>query len=538
MLKSRGLVLLTILALSVACGGAPGTDTDHAADLSDGQTEIPWFEGTVEEAFALAKAESRPLFLYWGAEWCPPCHYLKDKIFKQPAFVAKIAGFVPVYLDGDTERAQTLGEELDVQGYPTVIIFSPDGEEVMRMASSIPVAQYADVLDAAVQVMRPVGEVLTSVLEAGPAESSRADLNLLAFYSWGQDSKSGLEDDARLETFGILYHGTPANLTLQRSRFLGLYLAELINASRGDEAPEVALSDEDRTHLTAEMITVLEDRDLRNSNLEPVLYLGSGAIKLLQPEASAERDQLVTAWRTAAVEAEEDETLSLDDRLTALVPQIQLAKLEQEEFANDEDENEAALPTALVDRIRERVTWAADLVTDGSELQAVMNTMVYLLRSADLEDEAESLLTEKMNDAEAPYYFMSYLASVKMDAGQPEEALVLYRKAYDSSRGRYSRFRWGSTYLRRLLEIAPEDSRAIEADSLEILTELLGHDDAFALGNHSRLKSLAKAYEDWNEDGNYSNSVEMIRQHVHAECERYPDEGEDSQRTRCLAFLS
>ena len=85
---------------------------------------------------------------------------------------------------------------------------------------------------------------------------------------------------------------------------------------------------------------------------------------------------------------------------------------------------------------------------------------------------------------------------------------------------------------------AVHDSTTIEADSLEVLTELLGHDDAFALGNHSRLKSLAKAYEDWNEDGVYSGSVEIIRQHVHAECERYPDDGEDSQRTRCLAFLS
>jgi thiol-disulfide isomerase/thioredoxin len=538
MLKSRGIVLLTALALSFACGGAPGTDTDHAADHPDGHAEIPWFEGTVEEAFALAKAEARPLFLYWGAEWCPPCHYLKNKIFKQPAFVAKVAGFVPVYLDGDTERAQILGEELDVQGYPTVIVFSPEGEEVMRMASSIPVAQYADVLDAAVQVMRPVGEVLTSVLETGPAEASRADLNLLAFYSWDQDSKSGLEDEARLETFRILYHETPKDLTLQRSRFFGLYLAELIDSSRGDEAPEIAVSDEERARLTTDMISILEDRDLRNSNLEPVLYLSRAAVDLLQPEASRERDRLVAVWRSAAIEAEEDEMLSLDDRLSALVPQIRLARLEQEETAGNDDAAEAELPAPLVDRIRERVSWAAEHVADGGELQAVMNTMVYLLRSADLEDEAESLLTEKMNDAEAPYYFMSYLASVKMDAGQPEEALAWYRKAYDSSRGRYSRFRWGSTYLRQLLEISPEDSKAIETDSLEILTELLGHDDAFALGNHSRLKSLAKAYESWNEAGSYSGSVELIRQHVHSECERYPDEGEDSQRSRCLAFLS
>jgi len=142
-----------------------------------------------------------------------------------------------------------------------------------------------------------------------------------------------------------------------------------------------------------------------------------------------------------------------------------------------------------------------------------------------------------MGETTAPYYFMSWLASVKKNAEEPEEALLWYRKAYDSSRGRYSRLRWGSTYLRRLIEIAPEDGETIEAASLEILDELLGHDDAFAGGNHSRLGSLGKAYENWNENGAHDESVDRIRQHVHDACERYPDEGEDSQRSRSVAFL-
>ena len=142
-----------------------------------------------------------------------------------------------------------------------------------------------------------------------------------------------------------------------------------------------------------------------------------------------------------------------------------------------------------------------------------------------------------MGETTAPYYFMSWLASVKKNAEEPEEALLWYRKAYDSSRGRYSRLRWGSTYLRRLIEIAPEDGETIEAASLEILDELLGHDDAFAGGNHSRLGSLGKAYENWNENGAHDESVDRIRQHVHDACERYPDEVEDSQRSRSVAFL-
>ena len=31
-----------------------------------------WFEGSVEEAFNRSKQLDKPLFLYWGAVWCPP----------------------------------------------------------------------------------------------------------------------------------------------------------------------------------------------------------------------------------------------------------------------------------------------------------------------------------------------------------------------------------------------------------------------------------------------------------------------------------
>jgi hypothetical protein len=170
-------------------------------------------------------------------------------------------------------------------------------------------------------------------------------------------------------------------------------------------------------------------------------------------------------------------------------------------------------------------------------MQAVMSTMVWLLESSGLDNEAETLLTERMGETTAPYYFMSWLASVKKNAEKPEEALLWYRKAYDSSRGRYSRFRWGSTYLRRLLEISPDDGETIETASLEILDELLSHDDAFAGGNHSRLGSLGKAFDSWNEDGVHQETIDRIRRHVRGACDRYPDDGDDSQRSRCLAFL-
>ena len=61
----------------------------------DVKGDIEWFEGSVEEAFALAQAEDRPLFLYWGAVWCPPCIEIKNTVFKSPQFIAQTELFIP-----------------------------------------------------------------------------------------------------------------------------------------------------------------------------------------------------------------------------------------------------------------------------------------------------------------------------------------------------------------------------------------------------------------------------------------------------------
>ena len=67
----------TLLAamLLTACGrdaAAPATGATHGSGEEAGNAEdIAWFGGSVEEAFAYAKANDKPIFLYWGAVWCP-----------------------------------------------------------------------------------------------------------------------------------------------------------------------------------------------------------------------------------------------------------------------------------------------------------------------------------------------------------------------------------------------------------------------------------------------------------------------------------
>ena len=121
----------------------PVAESTSAAHLPPG---IEWFDGDVDAAFAAARSANKPVFLYWGAEWCPPCAQIKTTIFSKREFQERSRLFVAVYLDGDTPSAQKHGERFGVVGYPTMILFKPDGTEITRLPGGVDVARYATIL--------------------------------------------------------------------------------------------------------------------------------------------------------------------------------------------------------------------------------------------------------------------------------------------------------------------------------------------------------------------------------------------------------
>ena len=139
-----GLILIALLAGNVANAGADwGIDFAHAK--------------------ALAKEEGRFILLdFTGSDWCPPCIQLDKDVFQKAAFrdYAK-KNLVLVTLDfpqrGNLDEAlveqnRYLARKFKVQGYPTIIILNPQGEEVGRHMGYRPggVQSYLEFLESVI----------------------------------------------------------------------------------------------------------------------------------------------------------------------------------------------------------------------------------------------------------------------------------------------------------------------------------------------------------------------------------------------------
>ncbi|HEY0858546.1 MAG TPA: thioredoxin fold domain-containing protein, partial [Albitalea sp.] len=124
-----------IPATAAAAANAATAATPATADTSD--AGIAWVhaasDAAVDAAFARAKAEGKPVFLYWGAKWCPPCNQVKATLFNRVDFIERSRAFVPVYVDGDSPGAQKLGSRFKVRGYPTMVLFDAGGAELTRL---------------------------------------------------------------------------------------------------------------------------------------------------------------------------------------------------------------------------------------------------------------------------------------------------------------------------------------------------------------------------------------------------------------------
>jgi thioredoxin-related protein len=529
------LALTALLALAVAACDRPKKDEPppapepkSAAAASEPHLPpgIPWYDGEVDAAFASARAADKPVFLYWGAEWCPPCAQIKSTIFNKREFQERARLFVPVYLDGDTPRAQKHGEQFGVVGYPTMILFRPDGTEITRLPGGVDVARYATILDVALERARPVKEIVAAARSGG--EVSPGDWRLLAYYSWGTDVDGrALPEAERLPTLRTLSNRCPVELAGECAR---LFFEYLNAAAATSTAQKSALDGLERADARRRLLALLPNGAVQSSNVDNLLYGADDVVALLSDPGTAERRELTRAWGAALDQVSAPASLgslSAPERLLLVRARVMLAKL---------DAPDSPLPPALLDQARQAVAAVDAQTTEGYARQAAINAAANLYWEAGLADEANALLTAELERSKSPYYFMLDLADLAEKAGRKQEAVEWLARAYEGAQGPATRFQWGYNYLVGMLEMTPEDTAGIERAGLAVLGELDDAPDAFYQRTRMRLEQLDSRLLEWGRDGEAAKVIATLRARTQQICGKLP--AEDPGRRSCERFLN
>jgi thioredoxin-related protein len=487
---------------------------------SDTERGIAWQTGDVDAVFAAAKAERKPVFLYWGAKWCPPCNQVKATIFNRQDFIERSRHFAPVYIDGDTPNAQRQGARFKVGAYPTMILFTPDGREITRLPGEIDADQYMRVLALGMNNARPIKETLAAALSSGNARTKVGpeDWRMLSFYSWETDDQQLVAKDAVAATLQRLAKACPADQPDSATRLYLRALAALATAKdakpRNDDTGAVLIR-----KVLADPTVSRANFDLLTNNVEEVASYVTGA-------KSPERAQLVAAWNVVLSRLASDAGLSTADRLTAVTAQVELARLET---------GKSALPESLLQSVREQVARADRETTDPYAREAVMSTAADTLEQAGLMAESDALLTRELARSGTPYYYMLGLAANAKKRGDKAAALEWYAKAYAAADGPATRLQWGVGYVNALVELAPLDAARIESAASHVIGELTPVPDTFFARNQKALERMGKKLEAWNKGNQHGDSLQRIRGQMTSVCVKLPTA--DPSRAACDGAL-
>jgi thiol-disulfide isomerase/thioredoxin len=88
------------------------------------------FELDFEQAEVRARKESKNLFVDFKTVWCGPCYTMDEWVFTADPVIDMAGLLVAARVDGDERR--DLAERFSVGAYPTLLLLSPDGQELDR----------------------------------------------------------------------------------------------------------------------------------------------------------------------------------------------------------------------------------------------------------------------------------------------------------------------------------------------------------------------------------------------------------------------
>ena len=363
----------------------------------EAKTEISWHKSGMPAALQQAENQNLPLFVYWGAVWCPPCNVVKSTIFKDPQFIQSTKHYISVYLDGDTEEAQKWGDNLKVMGYPTLMILSPAGKEVLRLSPGNSIADLVSTMNYTKNVWNPVSEVLTQAVSSDIIDPQK--IQSLATYSWSQDKEvSEQSDEYSKKLFQLDSKLKNSNLNKARALIFMAALSIKLESLTEDQQ----LSKPEREKFKSRLEDILTTPELLKATMMSLAFAGDSLVKHLteKPEKNqtSDRPSFINLYVYQMRQYRNSKDLPFDHYYATFFPSLDFEenfdiKLEQADITQLADYTSKILPQTKDPKAREA------LLSDAS----------YLLFKYGMKQQAKEILSSEMRTTKHPYYLMSTL---------------------------------------------------------------------------------------------------------------------------------
>ena len=501
--------------IAVAAYAIPAPSFAAAPDPHSGIAwQIASSDAEVDRAFALARQTGKPVFLYWGAVWCPPCNQVKATLFSRPDFVERTHAFIPVYVDGDKPGAQKVAARFKVSGYPTMVLFKPDGSEITRLPGEVDPERYLLTLNAGLNAEVPVKELVSRALSHQTLSTEQ--WRLLAFYSWDTADQQVFKKAELASRLSDLATAAPAQVGAAKDR-----LALKAMVARADDEGRKA---DDRTRAADRALIerILASPEATREQWDLILSSADSTVKYLTPSPDA-RAELARKWDASLQQLLAGGSLSRSNLVDALDARVGLWKV------IDKSERLSAERQQVV---RAELSRVVSLSTDRYERQAVIPNAADVLASAGLLQESDALLKAELPRAVAPYYHMLELASNAKKRGDKADALHWYEEAWRTSEGPATRIQWGSGYVRQLVELSPQDTKRISDAATAIVGGLEPSGETFFERNQRSLQKMAAQLLKWQgNDASRAKVVAKVKEQLSHTCGKLP--AQDAGRANC-----
>jgi len=135
------------------------------------------FFRTYEDARQAARQQHQIIMIEFTRKGCFPSKQLNQEVFRNRKFLALTDSMICVRVDGETDPGRQLLEKYGIQGYPTILFTDPEGNELERITSVVPLDFFLTTVHRIFQ-----GKAIAQLEKQFPDKTDYPDLYTLSLY--------------------------------------------------------------------------------------------------------------------------------------------------------------------------------------------------------------------------------------------------------------------------------------------------------------------------------------------------------------------